>query len=425
MSTSHAVDDKVLASHGRGAGEGGIVGMSWKQFAEAVARNEAAEKPPWRHYMQATLLWGRGKRCTENCKDEDTESKKIKPCSETFEVARVGSTLAKDLKSLDFEWLEKACKTAGCEGLTETNLWAGASGGATPLHYDATSNFLCQLCGRKRLLLFMPSQSAKLYMYPTNHPAYAFSMVDVEKPDLKRFPSFANVKGLECILEPGECLWMPSYVWHYVKQFEGDETLSLNFWVGGKRDVRADRVLAAETSGTVPSDAAVARAAKAQAAAAASGDAGGNGRLALADDALMDSGDDGGLLGMMVMRHVEKENTENVFGGDNKQAGKFLTALSIGAETFWPADSPGANLAKMVRQHLVTMLGEGEGGGGAARPRARWPHGSGLAPPLGEGVVGTAKVPFSPHQELVNWMKSGTSDREQRELRRQMLVAGR
>ena len=49
----------------------------------------------------------------------------------------------------------------------------------------------------------------------------------------------------------------------------------------------------------------------------------------------------------------------------------------------------------------------------------------GLAPPLGEGVVGTAKVPFSPHQELVNWMKSGTSDREQRELRRQMLVAGR
>jgi hypothetical protein len=39
-------------------------------------------------------------------------------------------------------------------------------------------------------------------------------MVDVENPDLATYPAFGRVRGLECVLEPGEALFMPSYVWY-------------------------------------------------------------------------------------------------------------------------------------------------------------------------------------------------------------------
>ena len=35
--------------------------------------------------------------------------------------------------------------------------------------------------------------------------------VDFDKPDFKRFPNFKNLKGYECILKPGEVLYIPMY----------------------------------------------------------------------------------------------------------------------------------------------------------------------------------------------------------------------
>ena len=72
--------------------------------------------------------------------------------------------------------------------------------------------------GRKRVLLFPPSESFNVYAYPTDHIMDNFAMVDVERPDLKRFPAFRRAKPLETTLEPGDVLWMPSYYWHYVRQ---------------------------------------------------------------------------------------------------------------------------------------------------------------------------------------------------------------
>ena len=58
----------------------------------------------------------------------------------------------------------------------------------------------------------------------------SYAQVDVEKPDLARFPALARARGLEALLRPGDCLWMPSYVWHYVRQLEpGSECISLSF----------------------------------------------------------------------------------------------------------------------------------------------------------------------------------------------------
>jgi hypoxia-inducible factor 1-alpha inhibitor (HIF hydroxylase) len=100
----------------------------------------------------------------------------------------------------------------------------------------------CQVSGRKQLLLFPPGQTYNLYPYPASHPMHAFAMVDVESPDTRTFPSFSRAAGIEAILEPGDALWLPSFYWHYVKQIAGDETISLNFWIGAKNSARAEQV---------------------------------------------------------------------------------------------------------------------------------------------------------------------------------------
>ena len=392
--------------YGKGAGRGGIVGMSFRQFVDVVRRNESAETPPWRHYMQSTLLWG---RCSKGHQVEDREiGGSLRAGASTVDRAHFSESVCADLEGLDWAWLERMCAMAGCEGLTETNLWAGASGGCTPLHYDTTSNFLCQLCGRKRLLLFSPADTPKLYPYPATHPANAFAMVDVESPDLSTFAAFGRARGAEAVLEPGECLWMPSYVWHYVKQFEGDETLSLNFWVGAQRDVRAERMFEVEKHAQPPAEAAVAAAVAAMSAAG-----GGGVEHSAADDTILEGDADDGLLTMQMGRHVERE-ANNMCAGDAAKAGTLISALAAGADQRWPVGSPVRELAYQVRAHMMTVLGTKRAAAvlrGLARDGRLHP---GLAPALRGDVVGTDEHQFTPKDELRQWMRSGEGEAELR-----------
>ena len=428
--------------YGDGAGEGGILGLTFQRFVEVVRTNEGAPRPPWRHYMQSTLLMGRGRM---SCGKQDKAAEiggSLQAGPDTVDHAKFSRRIASDLTELDFEWLERMCEAGGCGGLGEVNLWAGASGGCTPLHFDETSNFLCQLTGRKRLLLFSPGQAAKVYPYPKSHPAHFFGMIDVEKPDLRRFPSLERAKGLECLLEPGDCLWLPSYVWHYVKQVEGDETLSLNFWVGNRADSRRNRVLAAETAGR-GIDAVTAAEVRAAALSAAKHAerrfaAGGLGGLGAAgsglggrlqedqdadeDDELLEGDEDAGLISLQMARHVEGEAV-NALCGNVPHSGKFLTALSLGADSRWPPDSPGAQMAAQFRAHLIAVLGAARGNAllrGLARDGRLDP---GLAPPLeADKVVGTECGPAFTSREALRRLVRENQDGGDLELRKRALL---
>ena len=343
--------------YGEGVGQGGILMMTFSQFVSTVAKNEAAEKPPWRYYLQAMLLWSRHEE--HNCKYE--HGGELDVAGERLYHASMGRTMAEDLAhQVDYEWLRHVAEMSGCEGLSEVNLWAGRSGGCTPLHYDTTNNFLCQVSGRKRLLLLPPSAFAHVYPYPATHPMHFFGMVDVERPDLGRFPAFARAQGLEAIIEPGEVLWLlsafdgsrlnlmaddglphqvlwlPSFWWHYVHQVAGDETLSLNFWMGATRDDRARACFAAEQAAqhAPPEDDAVgasaldaARDATTLDAAVAAGRGGPSPCPSPATDDMQLVGTDDGLVSMQLARHIEAE-TVRMFGEDPKHAGLFLNALA-------------------------------------------------------------------------------------------------
>ena len=104
-------------------------------------------------------------------------------------------------------------------------LFFGGQSSKVGLHYDIDLShvFLNQFHGRKRVILFAPDQSRHLYQ----HPFTVASFVDTQKPDFDQYPALRQAKGYECILHPGETLFIPSGFWHSVKYLDGGYSMSL------------------------------------------------------------------------------------------------------------------------------------------------------------------------------------------------------
>ena len=98
-------------------------------------------------------------------------------------------------------------------------MFFGGKNAVVRMHQDMdfANVFLTQLHGRKYVVLFPPSYSTFLYRYPFN----VHSPVKIENPDYDKYPGLRFVKGMKCILEPGDTLFIPSGYWHYIKYLEG------------------------------------------------------------------------------------------------------------------------------------------------------------------------------------------------------------
>jgi len=100
--------------------------------------------------------------------------------------------------------------------------WFGPAGTVTPFHHDLTNNFMAQIIGRKRVRLIAPSELPKLYNF-----RHCFTDVDGRNIDLQRFPAMAGVQVLDCVLEPGEILFLPVGWWHFVEALDISVTLAM------------------------------------------------------------------------------------------------------------------------------------------------------------------------------------------------------
>ncbi|XP_033731822.1 HSPB1-associated protein 1-like isoform X2 [Pecten maximus] len=132
------------------------------------------------------------------------------------------------------ELLKAVCwESVGLEGRdgTASTLWLGSEGAYTNCHYDTYGyNLVAQIYGRKRWVLFDPSDTQ--HLYPTRIPfeeSSIFSQVDVKNPDLKHHPKVKLTNVYEVILEPGQILYVPRHWWHYVECLE--PAISINTWV--------------------------------------------------------------------------------------------------------------------------------------------------------------------------------------------------
>ncbi|WP_457392679.1 cupin-like domain-containing protein [Roseateles sp. P5_E1] len=100
-------------------------------------------------------------------------------------------------------------------------------------HFDLPDNIACVVAGRRRFTLFPPDQVANLYIGPLDlTPAgQPISLVDHARPDLVRFPRYAQALEHAQTFEllPGDALFIPSQWWHGVESLEPISAL-VNFW---------------------------------------------------------------------------------------------------------------------------------------------------------------------------------------------------
>lgn len=188
--------------------------------------------------------------------------------------------LKEDIRLPDY-----CCLGDGDEDEITVNAWFGPGGTVSPLHQDPQQNFLAQVrttkllpvlvffvvffcsffspggiflhqvVGSKYIRLYSPEDTEKLYPHQSKllhntsqvgttargdarHSSAStrsvsrlrllFLQVEVESPDLERFPEFANAPYQECVLQPGDVLFIPVRHWHYVRSLE--LSFSVSFW---------------------------------------------------------------------------------------------------------------------------------------------------------------------------------------------------
>ena len=138
----------------------------------------------------------------------------------------------------------------------QRNAWFGPPGTITPLHTDPYHNLLVQVVGRKYVRLYSPYETDALRPRGKESGVEMgnTSLIDVgvvegwdPDPESESDPhtdevvvgddnqtradmvrEFKSVPYLECILEPGETLYIPIGWWHYVRGLS--VSFSVSFW---------------------------------------------------------------------------------------------------------------------------------------------------------------------------------------------------
>ena len=105
--------------------------------------------------------------------------------------------------------------------------WIGPAGTVTPLHCDYDDNIFAQIWGSKRIFLAPPHHDE--FLYPSEANAILFgSPFDPEAPDFDKFPLARQASMVECIVHPGDMLYVPAGWYHQVRALTF--SLSSNRW---------------------------------------------------------------------------------------------------------------------------------------------------------------------------------------------------
>ncbi len=105
--------------------------------------------------------------------------------------------------------------------------WLGPAGTVTPLHCDYDDNIFAQLWGTKRIILSPPHHDE--FLYPREANAILFgSPFNPEAPDFEQFPLARQATLIDCIVAPGELLYVPAGWYHHVRALTF--SLSSNRW---------------------------------------------------------------------------------------------------------------------------------------------------------------------------------------------------
>lgn len=99
-------------------------------------------------------------------------------------------------------------------------------------HFDLYDNVLCQISGRKRVILISPEDTEHLYVEGDKSPINNF---DDRKQCVRDFPSVVHAKLFRVYLEPKDVLYIPALWWHNIRTTSdidnADHSIGFNiFW---------------------------------------------------------------------------------------------------------------------------------------------------------------------------------------------------
>lgn len=132
------------------------------------------------------------------------------------------------LGNLELRELNSMCHwPAYFDKMGPPRFWLGPARTVTPLHCDYDDNIFAQVWGTKRIFLAPPHHDE--FLYPSAANAILFgSPFDPEAPDFDKFPLARQASTIECIVNPGDMLYVPAGWYHQVRALTF--SLSANRW---------------------------------------------------------------------------------------------------------------------------------------------------------------------------------------------------
>ena len=132
------------------------------------------------------------------------------------------------LGNLELRELNSMCHwPAYFDKMGPPRFWLGPAGTVTPLHCDYDDNIFAQIWGSKRIFLAPPHHDEFLYTSEANAILFG-SPFNPEAPDFEKFPLARQASMIECIVAPGELLYVPAGWYHQVRSLTF--SLSANRW---------------------------------------------------------------------------------------------------------------------------------------------------------------------------------------------------
>ncbi|XP_030065848.1 tRNA wybutosine-synthesizing protein 5 isoform X2 [Microcaecilia unicolor] len=121
-------------------------------------------------------------------------------CEDVADIRKQFPELAEDIKIPEFFEKEQLFSSVFRISSPRLQLWT---------HYDVMDNLLIQVTGRKRVVLYSPRDAAYLYLMGDKS-----EVLDVDNPDLNKYPLFPKARRYECCLEAGDVLFIPALWFH-------------------------------------------------------------------------------------------------------------------------------------------------------------------------------------------------------------------
>ncbi|GMI01713.1 hypothetical protein TrST_g10392 [Triparma strigata] len=108
--------------------------------------------------------------------------------------------------------------------------WLGQPNTTTSVHYDLHHNFVTQVRGTRRFILYPPSASASLVPHPYHHPRYRQSQLYYVETGASSFWGDIAREPVVADLEPGDLLYVPPFWWHRVESNSKGPSIQVNTW---------------------------------------------------------------------------------------------------------------------------------------------------------------------------------------------------